>query len=97
MKLGFNLKYLLKDTLIARFQPFDKVTSHFIHLPQNVTQPIQAWPAHVLAIGTKFRYKDEIKVGDTVYLPIQFGSIIDDNDDRKRIFDGEDVLAVVTK
>lgn len=84
---------LLKDTVIVQVMPEKQY--HSIILPDNTRNGIDLIKAKVITIGSKFRHSSDITVGDIVYVPSHFGTVLDlDNPDIK-IFDGEDVLAKV--
>lgn len=84
---------LLKDVIIVKL---DKPPTgfHGIHLPQEHRTTVQLIRGRVLKIGTKFRYKEDVKIGDYVYVPSQFGNPVSQFDDRVRFYDGEDVACI---
>jgi len=87
---------LLKDVIIVKL---DKPPTgfHGIHLPEEHRTTVQLIRGEVLKIGSKFRFKNEVKVGDFVYVPSHLGNHVDQYNERIRFFDGEDVAAIEVK
>lgn len=89
-----RIKVLRKDQIIAEFIPMDdgRFNGNIkIVMPDNYTVYTQIRPAKVLHVGTKFRFKDDVKVGDTVWVPVNFGTTLNQDLPLRRVFDGEDV------
>lgn len=51
----------------------------------------------IYAMGKKFRFKDDVKLGDIVFVSDHFGTIREIDGKIVRVFDGEDILGVETK
>jgi co-chaperonin GroES (HSP10) len=85
---------LLKDQIAAEFlADHGTIFSKRIIIPDNHRVGIYAVPARVVHIGSKFRYADEVKVGDIVYVPSHFGNPFNGSN-KVRTFNGEDVWAI---
>lgn len=98
MQLDHNtIKTLLKDTILLDVHQ-EKLHSSIIITLDGMQQSFgSAAKATVLRVGSKFRHKDDISIGDLVLVPSQFGtkvnSLIPSLHEDVRIFDGEDILA----
>lgn len=51
----------------------------------------------IVAMGNKFRFKDDVKIGDVVFVSEKFGTRRIINDKPVRVYDGEDILAIETE
>lgn len=92
----YLIKDLLKDTILVDVHSIsEQLHSDIIFIPSTVKDPIMLAKATVLAIGSKFRHKGDVNVGDVVMVPMHFGTAHDKLQPNKRIFDGEDVQAIV--
>lgn len=86
---------LLKDVVIVRLHSKPTGTITGLFLPESHRVPIALIPGTVLKIGTKFRWKDDVRIGDTIYVPSQFGNAVNQFDEMVRFFDGEDCHAMI--
>lgn len=88
---------ILKDVVAVR--PLDvPLTSTLIEIPesadQNYIQPIRA---KVVEMGTAFRHKGIVSIGDTVLVPNHLGTKHIINGELLKFYDGEDVLAIISE
>lgn len=95
-----QIKTLAKD-VIGVTHISSPIESSIIEIPETAKDSVRTVlvKAQVRLIGSKFRFKDEVKVGDLVYVPYHLGnrmhSIMFDGK-VLILYDGEDVLAKVT-
>lgn len=98
MSIELNrINTLLKDVVIVKLHKRPTGTISGLFLPKAQRVPLELIPGEVLKIGTKFRWKDKVKVGDIVWVPSQFGNKVHQLDEYVRFYDGEDVAAVESK
>lgn len=89
-----NPKQWLKDVVVVKFH--DNGYKGHLVLPPGIKHADRIGKAEVVAVGSKFRHKDDIKIGDWVYIDTYLGT-------RRQVeglgdvvvYDGEDVLGVV--
>lgn len=84
--------HLLGDTILVNVQ-YKEQLSDIIITPDKRNDGVDLIKATVLSIGKKFRHKNDIEVGDIVFVPRHFGTVIDSYFPNVKIFDGEDVIA----
>jgi co-chaperonin GroES (HSP10) len=90
-----NHYIFLGDVVIVKHLEQQSLKSSLIHIPETVANnKLGGVPAVVVAIGSKFRHKEYIQVGDWVIVPYQFGTrnMLKDSPDAI-VYDGEDILA----
>ena len=92
-----RIKRLLKDVVILRLHERPTGTITGLHLPSTARVPLGLIPGTVLHVGSKFRYKSEVNVGDVLYVPSHFGNAVNQFDEYVRFFDGEDCHAILCK
>lgn len=88
---------LLKDVIAVK--PLEQpLSSTVLEIPQTADQahivPIKAM---VVNIGSKFRHKREVSIGDTVLVPNHLGTRHVINGERVIFYDGEDILAIISE
>ena len=83
----------LHDVLVVELKPDTRIGRIFV---PETTRQYQIQRATVLAIGADFQHP-EIKIGDTVLVSDHFGTAYTYEGRKCRIYDGEDVLAKMTK
>jgi len=88
---------LLKDVVIIRLHKRPTGTISGLFIPDKHRVPIELIPGTVLKIGTKFRFKEEVSVGDVLWVPSQFGNAVHQLDEYIRFYDGEDCQAIMKK
>lgn len=94
---GSILTRLLTDTLLIELLEDDKKVGQ-IYLPENARPTHTGIRGKVLMVGEKFRHKDDeiVKVGTIVLVSKYLGTIIDKTNEYIRIFDGEDIIGVLS-
>jgi len=93
--MATKIKRLLKDVILAEVLD-NTPKSSIIYIPETAkSDQRELMRVLILEVGTKFRYKDEVGIGHTVWVPKNFGNKLDKFDEHNiRMFDGEDVYAV---
>lgn len=87
---------LLKDTIMVRVDTAG-LKSQIIYIPETADKGyVHSVEAKVLEIGSEFCHKDLVKVGDVVIVPNHLGNRHFINGEEVRIYDGEDVLAILS-
>jgi len=98
MSIELNkINTLLKDVVILRLHKKPTGTFSGLVLPDSQRVPLELIPGEVLKIGTKFRHKNEVEIGDILFVPSQFGNAVSQFDEMVRFFDGEDCHAIIKK
>lgn len=94
-----NYKFL-GDTCLVEQLPPDQ--SSIIFIPETADHRYVGIKAHVLKIGSKFRFSDEFNESMKSYAkPLivmvskYLGTALDKTNERIRLYDGEDILAIV--
>lgn len=85
----------LKDVVVVRF-PDNGYQGEILVLPAGIKHATRVVEAEVITLGSKFRYKDDIKKGDRILVDSYLGTrrTFDDLGD-VCVYDGEDVIAKV--
>jgi len=88
-------KQWLRDVVLVRF-PDNGYKGETLVLPTGIKHATRVVEAEVLAVGTKFRHKDDIKVGDKILCDSYLGNrrVFDDIGE-VCTFDGEDIIAKI--
>jgi len=90
-------KKWLKDVVVVRFVD-QGYKGNLIVLPSGIKHYEQIVEAEVVDMGSKYRYKEDTKKGDRIYVNSYLGTrrSFDDIGD-VCVFDGEDILALRLK
>jgi len=88
---------LLKDVVILKLHKRPTGTISGLVLPEAHRVPIELIPGEVIMIGSKFRFKNEVDLGDILWVPSQFGNAVNQFDESIRFYDGEDCHAIMKK
>ena len=88
-------KQWLRDVVLVRF-PDNGYKGETLVLPTGIKHATRVVEAEVVAVGTKFRHKDDIKVGDKILVDSYLGNrrTFDDLGE-VCTFDGEDIIAKI--
>lgn len=86
-------KLWLRDVVLVQFT--DNSYHGPLVLPVGIKHYERIGTATIVAIGSKFRYKDDIKIGDRVYVDTYLGNRRSFDGKEFVTFDGEDILGVV--
>lgn len=95
-----KLKTILHDQILVQHLD-SKPVSASIYIPETASsQRVGLVEARVVQVGNEFKYKDDVKVGDKVLVPVHFGTrmlCLQDEliDPLYIMYDGEDVMAIV--
>ncbi len=88
-------KKWLKDVVVVKFHD-NGYNNPLLVLPKDIKHHEKICTAKVIAMGSKFRFKDAIKIGDSVYVDSWLGTRRNfDGYGQLVTFDGEDILGVV--
>lgn len=87
-------KRFLKDVVVVRFE--DNGYKGDLVLPPGIKHSEKIGTATVVVAGSKFRFKDDVKPGDVVYVDTWLGTRrkFEDVGDVV-VYDGEDIIAKV--
>lgn len=86
----------LKDVVVVKFH--DNGYDGNLVLPIDIKHTEKYCQAEVIAIGSKFRFKDDVKVGDYVIVDSWLGTRRTyDKIGEAVTFDGEDIQALITR
>lgn len=88
-----NPKQWLKDVLVVKFK--DNGYKGHLVLPVGIKHSDRIGIAEVVAIGSKFRHKDDISIGDNVYVDTYLGNRRTIEGVEVVTYDGEDIIAKV--
>jgi co-chaperonin GroES (HSP10) len=66
-------KHWLKDVIVVKFHDNGYKNANLI-LPSDIKHSEQLGQAEIVAIGSKFRYKDDVAIGDTVWVDTRMGT-----------------------
>lgn len=94
---GSTVKQLLGDILLIELLEDDKKVGS-IFLPDSARPTHTGIRGKVLMVGTDFRHKDDniVKEGTIILVSKYLGTIIDKTNEYIRIFDGEDIVGVIS-
>lgn len=95
MDLTKNNPILLGDTLLLKVNE-SKQISNIIITPEKRDFSTDLVEGTVMNIGKRFRHKHDVKIGSIVMVPRHFGTVLDNAQPDIKVFDGEDVQAIVT-
>ena len=88
-------KKWLKDVVVVQFTD-NGYKGDLLVLPVDIKHSEKICTAKVIAMGSKFRFKDTVKIGDFVYVDSWLGTRRNfDGYGQLVTFDGEDILGVV--
>ena len=88
-----KIKKLIGDKIVATLLE-DQFPCNLIIVPEIANPTSNGLKARVLFVGSSFRFKNEIDVGDVVIVKKYIGDPLTKFDDKTRVFHGEDVIAV---
>jgi len=87
----------LKDVVVVQFHD-NGYKGDLLVLPKDIKHSEKIGTATIVAMGNKFRFKDDVAVGDVLYVDTWLGT-------RRKfdkvgdvvVYDGEDIIGVVPK
>mgnify|MGYP007100113774 CR=1 FL=1 len=88
-------KLWLKDVVVVQFAD-NGYKGDLLVLPRDIKHHEKIGTATIVAMGNKFRFKDEVSVGDMLYVDTWLGTRRHFEKDVV-VYDGEDIFGVVPK
>jgi co-chaperonin GroES (HSP10) len=92
-----QIKTLLKDVVLVELLDQPSQTPSGLFLPETAQPQSTGIQARIMEMGSKFRFKNEVSIGDIIIVPKYFGNALDKDNEKIRMFDGEDVQAIVCR
>jgi len=87
---------LLGDHILAEALEPEALTPSGLVLPPTADNQKTGIRVRILLIGAKFRHTSDVSVGDVVLVSKYLGNALSKLQDGIRLYDGEDVLGIVT-